>query len=58
MKGKNATQYAENGKFDNAAITVWNRGSNADVIWKTQAKHRGEGSRMFISILWGSNLVS
>ena len=42
MKGKDATQYAENGKFDNAAITVWNRGSNVDVIWKTQAKHRGK----------------
>ena len=41
MKGKEALVYAGNGLYDNSAITVWTRGSTAEVIWKTQAKHRG-----------------
>ena len=42
MKGKEALVYAGNGLYDNSAITVWTRGSTAEVIWKTQAKHRGK----------------
>ena len=44
--GLNATDYAVDGYFDNAAVTLWNRGTNAEVIWKiaqsaTADHHRG-----------------
>ena len=42
IKGRDATVYAGNGLYDDAAITIWTRGSTAEVIWKTQAKHRGK----------------
>lgn len=35
------TEHAANGIYDGAAITLWERGSSAAVIWKSGAKHRG-----------------
>ena len=47
--GQNTTDYASDGYFDDAAITVWNRGTTAEVIWKiaqseTTDHHRGKPS--------------
>ena len=39
--GNYTTDHAAAGLFDDAAVTVWYRGSTAEVIWKTGAKHRG-----------------
>ena len=39
--GLNATEHAANGLFDDAAVTVWERGSTPEVIWKSKGKHRG-----------------
>ena len=35
------TEHAANGVYDGAAITTWERGSSAAVIWKADGKHRG-----------------
>jgi len=40
-RGLNVTEHAANGIYDGAAITLWERGSSAAVIWKSGAKHRG-----------------
>ena len=34
-------EHAEDGLFDNAAVTKWERGKAAEVLWKSGAKHRG-----------------
>ena len=36
------TEHAANGVYDGAAVTTWERGSSAAVIWKADGKHRGE----------------
>ena len=36
------TEHAANGIYDGAAITLWERGSSAAVIWNSGAKHRGK----------------
>ena len=46
LGGQNTTDYAVDGYFDDAAVTVWNRGTNAEVIWKvaqseTAGHHKG-----------------
>ena len=33
--------HAAEGLFDGAAVTTWNRGSTAEVIWVADANHRG-----------------
>ena len=35
------TEHAGNGIYDDAANTVWARGSSAAVIWTTGSKHKG-----------------
>ena len=40
--GLNVTEHAANGLYDDAAVTVWERGSSAYVVWTTGSKHRGE----------------
>ena len=35
------TEHAANGVYDGAAVTTWERGSSAAVIWKADGKHRG-----------------
>ena len=45
VKGLNITEHAANGIYDGAAITVWERGSPAAVIWQSGGQHRG---RLFI----------
>ena len=40
--GINATDHADQGLFDEAAVTVWTRGENAEVIWNSKARHRGK----------------
>ena len=47
------TEHAANGIYDGAAITLWERGSSAAVIWKSGAKHRGTQIR---SLLWNSSV--
>ena len=39
--GQNMTEHAINGIYDDAANTVWVRGSSAAVIWTTGSKHKG-----------------
>ena len=39
--GSNATDHANQGLFDDAAVTVWTRGENAEVIWKSKYRHEG-----------------
>ena len=39
--GKSAMEHAEDGLFDNAAVTKWDRGKAAEVLWKSGAKHQG-----------------
>lgn len=34
-------EHAADGFFDDAAITTWNRGGTAEVIWASGANHRG-----------------
>jgi len=34
-------EHAADGLFDNAAVTKWERGKAAEVLWKSGAKHRG-----------------
>ena len=34
-------EHAADGLFDNAAVTEWERGKAAEVLWKSGAKHRG-----------------
>ena len=34
-------EHAADGLFNNAAITTWNRGTQAEVIWASGANHRG-----------------
>ena len=34
-------EHAADGLFDDAAVTTWNRGSTAEVIWASGANHRG-----------------
>jgi len=41
VKGLNITEHAANGIYDGAAITVWERGSAAAVIWQSGGQHRG-----------------
>ena len=48
-RGLNVTEHAANGIYDGAAITLWERGSSAAVIWKSGAKHRGMQIRF---LLW------
>ena len=40
--GINATDHAEQGLFYEAAVTIWTRGENAEVIWNSKARHRGK----------------
>ena len=40
--GKNATEHASQGLFDDAAITVWRRGESVEVIWLSHVRHRGK----------------
>ena len=37
--------HAAEGLFDGAAVTTWNRGSTAEVIWAIQAHHMGMYNR-------------
>ena len=46
------TEHAANGIYDGAAITLWERGSSAAVIWKSGAKHRGMQIRC---LFWNEN---
>jgi len=39
--GKSAMDHAAEGLFDGAAVTTWNRGSTAEVVWAIQAHHMG-----------------
>ena len=39
--GKSAMEHADDGLFDNAAVTKWERGKAAEVLWKSGAGHRG-----------------
>ena len=42
--GINATDHADQGLFDEAAVTIWTRGENAEVIWNSKARHRGKSN--------------
>lgn len=39
--GKSAMEHAADGLFDNAAVTKWERGKAAEVLWKSGAGHKG-----------------
>jgi len=44
--GKSAMDHAAEGLFNGAAVTTWNRGSTAEVIWSSNANHRGTSTTM------------
>ena len=45
--GKSAMEHAADGLFDNAAVTKWERGKAAEVLWKSGAGHKGIFSTEF-----------
>jgi len=40
-QGKSAMEHADDGLFNDAAVTRWRRGKTAEVLWKSGAKHGG-----------------
>ena len=41
MGGRPAIEYAAEGYFDNAPVTEWQRGQQAEVYWRMGEEHRG-----------------
>ena len=39
--GSSALDHANEGLFDDAAVTIWTRGEAAQVIWKSKFRHEG-----------------